>query len=266
MQIGLMRSGLLEQIGVRASVGEREDEYVVLNVIEKEPIVLDMAVTESGKIAGERVVFVFSRKGLASRKHRNNGLKLADVLSSTKHFLQVFPEARQFYDFKLHARRNSLSFAGSVQRGAVGSFAILRDSSRSSTSRSCLLFLASAKGIPPTSRILAIKQLKAVDIFIPMSSSISSTSSFRAASVRNVMLVVIVCTPIVSQSAIIIPYCSNSGNTPSRNFAPTLQLTPSRRNGRISWFNISAIRRRLAPSIRLRNHQKGIRNYAKWKN
>ena len=153
--------------------------------------------------------------------------------------VQVFPEACQFYDFKLHARRNSLSFAGSVQRGAVGSFAILRDSSRSSTSRSCLLFLVSANGIPPTSRIFAIKQLKAVDIFMPMSSSISSTSSFRAASVRNVMLVVIICTPIVSQSVMIIPYCSNNGNTPSRNFAPitTLKLTPSRRNGRISRFN-----------------------------
>ncbi len=134
MQIGLMRSGLLEQIGVRASVGEREDEYVVLNVIEKEPIVLYMAVTESGKIAGERMVFVFGRKRFASCEHQNNGLKFADVLPSTKHFLQAFIEALQLYDFKLHARRNSLSFARSVQRGAVGSFAILRDSSRSSTS------------------------------------------------------------------------------------------------------------------------------------
>ena len=45
------------------------------------------------------------------------------------------------------------------------------------------------------------------------------------------------------------------------HFTPTdpVQLTPSRRNGRIRRFGISTTRKRLAPSIRLRNQPKGIR-------
>jgi hypothetical protein len=54
----------------------------------------------------------------------------------------------------------------------------------------------------------AKKQLKAVDMFIPMSSRMSSTSALSSASVRNVMLVVIVCTPIVRKDAYIISDCA----------------------------------------------------------
>ena len=48
----------------------------------------------------------------------------------------------------------------------------------------------------------------------------------------------------------------------TRHFAPTTHfpLTTSRRNGRIRRFNISTTRRRLAPSIRLRNQPKGKRS------
>ncbi len=42
-----------------------------------------------------------------------------------------------------------------------------------------------------------------------------------------------------------------------------VQLTPSRRNGRIRRFGISTTRKRLAPSIRLRNQPKGIRSETK---
>jgi len=45
--------------------------------------------------------------------------------------------------------------------------------------------------------------------------------------------------------------------------AAPVQLPSSRRNVRIRWFGISTTRKRLAPSIRLRNQSKGIRSKTK---
>ena len=204
---------VLEQVGVCAGVGERENEYVVLNIVEKEPIVFDMAVAKSCEISGKGVVPVLRRKGLSISKHGYDFVELFDVLAASKHLLEALPELPQLYDFIFHDSRNSFSLAGSVQVGAFGSFASFRDSSRSSTNCWCLLFRARVKGIPPTSRILARKQLKAVDMFMPMSSRMSSTSALSSASVRNVMLVVIVCTPVVREDASIISYYAGESNT-----------------------------------------------------
>ena len=198
-----------EQVGVGAGVGERENKHVMLDVIEKEPVAFDVAVAKSCEVSGKGVVSVFRWKGFAASEHGYNFVELFDVLAAPEHLLEALSELPQFRDFVFHASRNSFSLVGSVQRGAFGSFASFRDSSRSSTSFWCLLFLARLKGIPPTSRILARKQLKAVDMFMPMSSRMSSTSALSSASVRNVMLVVIDCTPVVRKTARIVSYCAD---------------------------------------------------------
>ena len=58
-----------------------------------------------------------------------------------------------------------------------------------------------------------------------------------------------------------VPYIIALGNM-SDSAAP-IQLPTSRQNGRIRRFGISTTRKRLAPSIRLRNQPKGIRSEVK---
>ena len=199
-----------EQIGVRSSVGEREDEFAVCGVeVEKNPVVLDMAVAKSFKVAGERMILMLVVERLAVGQFEDDIIDLIDVLAATKHLLQVLAKSLRPKYSVFHASRNSVSFAGSSQNCALGEFTSAFASLYASTSRWCLLFRASVKGIPPTSRILAKKQLKAVDMFMPMSSSMSSTSALSSASVRNVMLVVIDCTPVVRRTACIISYCAD---------------------------------------------------------
>ena len=70
-----------------AGVGEREDEYVVFNIIEKDPIVFDMAVSKPREVSRKGVVFVSGRQRFASRKHGNDRVELFDVLAATKHLL-----------------------------------------------------------------------------------------------------------------------------------------------------------------------------------
>jgi hypothetical protein len=48
---------------------------------------------------------------------------------------------------------------------------------------------------------------------MPMSSKMSSTSALSSASVRNVMVVVIDCTPVVNTFATIVAYCIDRSNT-----------------------------------------------------
>ena len=44
-----------KQIGLRAGVGKRKNEYVCFDVIEQKPIILDMAVAKSFKVARKRM-------------------------------------------------------------------------------------------------------------------------------------------------------------------------------------------------------------------
>ena len=121
-ELRLGRRGL-EQIGVRAGVGEREDEYVVLNVIEKKPIVLDMAVAESFKVAGKRMILILGRQSFSHCEGADNGRNLFDVLSPLKHLFEAFPVAGGRADSVLHASMNSSILSGSVHVGALGSLA-----------------------------------------------------------------------------------------------------------------------------------------------
>ena len=44
-----------KQIGLRAGVGKRENEYVCFDVIEQKPVILDVAVAKSFQVAGKRM-------------------------------------------------------------------------------------------------------------------------------------------------------------------------------------------------------------------
>ena len=203
------RGGRLEQIGVCPGIGECEDEFAVCGVeVEKHPVVFDVAVAKSFKVAGKRMVLVLWRQNLSLRKLKDNGIEFVFIFAAPKHFLQVLPKPLRLEDPVFHASRNSLSLAGSSQNRASGEFTSSLASLYASKIRWCLLLRVRAKGMPPTSRILAKKQLKAVDMFMPMSSRMSSTSALSSASVRNVMLVVIVCTPVVRKDVGIISDCA----------------------------------------------------------
>ena len=258
----------LEQISVGACIGERENEFAVGRIeIEKYPIIFDMAVTESLKVARKRMVSVLWRQGFAHGKFENDIIDLVDVFAAPDHLLQAFAKAFRLEYSVLHASRNSLSLAGSSQYCAFGSLISSFAALYASTSRWCLLFRASVKGIPPTSRILAKKQLKAVDIFMPMSSRISSTSALSSASVRNVMLVVIDCTPIVSRNAYIVPYiialCNMSawvsGSPSQYQTSGNARMVNTKPVHALEWYRSSTTRKRLAPSIYSRNEARPLR-------
>ena len=69
-------------------VGESEDEFAGGSVeIEKYPVVFNVAVTKSVKVAGKSVVSVLRRKGFALRKFKNDLVELVDVLAASKHLL-----------------------------------------------------------------------------------------------------------------------------------------------------------------------------------
>ena len=200
---------LSKQIGVCPGIGERKDEFAVCGVeVEKHPVVFDVAVAKPFKVAGKRMVLVLWRQNLSLRKLKDNGMEFVFIFAAPKHFLQVLPKPLRLEDPVFHASRNSLSLAGSSQNRASGEFTSSLASLYASNIRWCLLLRVRAKGMPPTSRILAKKQLKAVDMFMPMSSRMSSTSALSSASVRNVMLVVIVCTPVVRKDVGIISDCA----------------------------------------------------------
>ena len=200
---------LSKQIGVCPGIGERKDEFAVCGVeVEQHPIVFNVAVAKPFKVAGKRMISILWRQSYAHGEHTDNSGNLFDVLATLEHFLEALLVAGGLSDSVFHASMNSSILSGSVQVGALGSLATSFASLYASISFWCLLFLERVKGMPPTSRILAKKQLKAVDMFMPMSSRMSSTSALSSASVRNVMLVVIVCTPVVRKDASIVSDCA----------------------------------------------------------
>ena len=162
------------------------------------------------------------------RQRRIGRLRTLDMAispsASTSHIVQNFGivvngqlgasrgRGVHFENSEFYASRNSLSLAGLSQNCAPGELTSSFASLYASNMRWCLLLRVSVKGIPPTSRILAKKQLKAVDMFMPMSSRMSSTSALSSASVRNVMLVVIAYTPDVRMNDNVVSYMPNARN------------------------------------------------------
>ena len=200
-----------------ASVGESKNKFALGGVkIEKDPVIFNVAVSQTLKIAGERMVFVLRRQCFSHSEGLDNCGNLVYILPSLEHLFEALFITGGLADCVFHASINSIILSGSVHVGALGSAATSLASLYASTNRLCLLLRVSGKGIPPTSRTLERKQLNAVDIFMPMSSKISSTSAFSSASVRNVMVVVIICTPIVNININIVANCTDRSNILSR--------------------------------------------------
>ena len=73
-----------------SSVGERKNKFAVGGVkIEKYPVVFDMAVSWSLKIAGERMVFVLRRQGVFHGEGANNCGNLIYVLTPLEHLFEA---------------------------------------------------------------------------------------------------------------------------------------------------------------------------------
>ena len=82
---------LAKQIGMRAGIGKRKDKISIRRVeVEKHPVVLDMAVAKSVKVAGERMVSIFGLKRFAVGKFEDDVVDLVDVLAAPDHLLQAF--------------------------------------------------------------------------------------------------------------------------------------------------------------------------------
>ena len=203
-----------EQVGMGAGVGKRQNKFTVGRIkIEKYPVVFDVAITQSLKITRERMVFVLRRQCFSHGEGADNSGNLSDVLPAFEHLFEALFITGGLANRVLHESINSMILSGSVHESALGSAATCFASLYASTNRWCLLLRVRAKGIPPTSRTLTRKQLNAVDMFMPMSSKMSSTSALSSASVRNVMVVVIDCTPVVNTFASIVAYCTDRSNT-----------------------------------------------------
>ena len=181
-----------EQVGVGAGAGEGQDKDVVLNRIEQQPIIFDMAITEPCQVSGEGMVMVLRRQGLSRCKDADYCFKFGYIGTTLEHLLQFLPELFGANDVIFHDSRNSLNFAGSLQRGVAGSCAMRFASSKASSVSSRGVFLRpSLKGISPTSMHFLKKHVMAVVRFMPMSEKKSSASALRSSSMRMESVVVI---------------------------------------------------------------------------
>ena len=107
-----------------SGVGEGENQFACSRVeIEKHPVVLDVAVAKSLKVAGKRMVSILRRQGFTHGEHTDNCGNLPDVLPPSKHLFEAFPVSGGFADSVFHASMNSSILSGSVQVGALGSLA-----------------------------------------------------------------------------------------------------------------------------------------------
>ena len=130
-----------EQVGVGASAGEGQDKDVVLNRVEQQPVTFDVAITESGQVSSECMVMILRRQGLPGCKDADHCFKLGHIGAPLEHLLQFLSEFLGANDVVFHDSRNSLNFAGSLQRGVVGSCAMRLASSKASSVSSRGVFL-----------------------------------------------------------------------------------------------------------------------------
>ena len=174
-----------------AGIGKSQNEDIVLNFVDKHPIIFDVAIAKSDKIAGKRMVAVLCRQRFAHCKLIDNIKKLRTGFAALLHQFNALFEANGRFDCVFHENRNSSSFAGSSQYGAFGSLAISSASLMAESNRSRFVSRESLKGISPVARHFLKKQVMAVVIFMPMSSKKSSASALRESSIRIVSEVVI---------------------------------------------------------------------------
>ena len=182
---------LQSEIRMCAGIGKSQNEDVVLNHVDKHPVILDVAITKTDKVSNESMVAIFLWKRGVVRKHLDHSFKLVNILPALEHFSQAFSESCSFINSVFHDSRNSLSLAGSSQYSAFGSLAISLASRTADNRRSRLLWREILNGISPVARHFLKKQVMAVVIFMPMSSKNSSASALRVPSMRIVNEVVI---------------------------------------------------------------------------
>ena len=182
---------LQSEIRMCAGIGKSQNEDVVLNHVDKHPVILDVAITKTDKVSNESMVVKSRRKRFSIGKHADYGGYLLDVLSPLKHLLETFFVAGCYSDCVFHESMNSSSLSGSVHVGAFGSLATSSASLNAASNRSRFVSRESVKGILPVARHFLKKQVMAVVIFMPISSKNSSASDLRASSMRIVSEVVI---------------------------------------------------------------------------
>ena len=150
-----------------------------------------MAIAKSDKIAGQRMVAILQWQCFAHCKFMDNLKKFGAGLSAFFHLSDAFLETGGRLDGVLHENRNSSSFSGSLQYGALGSLATSFASLTAASNRVRFVSRESVNGIWPVARHFLKKQVMAVVMFMPMSSKKSSASAFRLSSIRIVSEVVI---------------------------------------------------------------------------
>ena len=184
---------LKSQVGVGSGVGKRQDENIILVVVEQYPVAFNMAIAQTNHVADERMIFILGRKRFAASQHIDDSRQFCALFLALHDLLQTLFEARclSYRIFEAHEKRNSSSLSGSVQDGALGSFATALASSYAAMIRALLLILPSLNGISPQARHFLKKQVTAVVMFMPISSKNSSASAFSSLSRRIVKEVVI---------------------------------------------------------------------------
>ena len=101
-----------------SGIGERENKFAVGGVeIEEYPVVFDVAVSQSLKIAGERMVFVLRRQGVSHGEGADNCGNLIYVLPAFEHLFEALPVTGGLADRIFHASINSMILSGSAHVG-----------------------------------------------------------------------------------------------------------------------------------------------------
>ena len=74
------------KVRVRSRIRKRQNEDIVLDFVEENPVVLDVAVTKPDKVAYKGMVTILRGKRGAIRKHLNNSFEFVDVLPAPEQF------------------------------------------------------------------------------------------------------------------------------------------------------------------------------------
>ena len=186
-RMSLRERKLQPEIGMCASADECENKCTVFDGVQKNPVVLNVAIAKADHVADKCMIFELWRKLFAVRQLLDHAQQFGFVEAAFQQLLEVFAKPRRFDDAVFHENKNSSSFSGSEQDGALGSLANRRASSKAASvsSRGESFFLTpSLKGISPVARHFFRKQVTAVVMFMPISSKNSSASALRSLSTR----------------------------------------------------------------------------------
>lgn len=180
---------------MRAGSNQRQDKSIALNLVDEEPILLDVAFSERLPIPGQRVIFVSGIQLCLVGQTFDNSVKQIHVKMAFHGHLVVFFELRSPNNFKAAHFLSSLKASSTSNPLTLGSLDNLSASSKASVVSRFGSSILTSNGNPPTVNDLRKKTFMAVVRLIPSSPYTASDFFFKSLSNLTLKFVVAIISP-----------------------------------------------------------------------